>query len=36
VLIENVQCYIAGRELEPAFDGHANCFIETGFGKASA
>ncbi len=34
VLIDNVQRYIAGRELLPAFDGHANCFIETGFGKA--
>ncbi len=34
VLIENVQHYIAGRNLDPGFDGHANCFIETGFGKA--
>lgn len=34
VLTENVQRWIAGRELDPAFDGHANCFIETGFGKA--
>jgi sulfide:quinone oxidoreductase len=34
VLLENVLRWIGGRELEPAFDGHANCFIETGFGKA--
>jgi sulfide:quinone oxidoreductase len=25
---------IAGRSLDDGFDGHANCFIETGFGKA--
>jgi sulfide:quinone oxidoreductase len=34
VLMENVQRYIAGQELVPGFDGHANCFIETGHGKA--
>ncbi|MGD8277607.1 MAG: FAD/NAD(P)-binding oxidoreductase [Gemmatimonadota bacterium] len=34
VLTENVQRWAAGRALEPGFDGHANCFIETGFGKA--
>jgi sulfide:quinone oxidoreductase len=34
VLFENLLRYIGGRELEPGFDGHANCFIETGFGKA--
>ncbi len=34
VLFENVLRAIAGRELKPAFDGHANCFIETGYGKA--
>ena len=34
VLLGNVLRFIDGRELEPAFDGHANCFIETGFGKA--
>jgi sulfide:quinone oxidoreductase len=34
VLFDNLLRYIAGRELEPGFDGHANCFIETGFGKA--
>ncbi|MBI2388200.1 MAG: NAD(P)/FAD-dependent oxidoreductase [Deltaproteobacteria bacterium] len=34
VLLENILRFVAGRELEPAFDGHANCFIETGHGKA--
>jgi sulfide:quinone oxidoreductase len=34
VLHENVLRHIDGRPLLPAFDGHANCFIETGFGKA--
>jgi sulfide:quinone oxidoreductase len=34
VLVENVVRFIDGRRLEPAFDGHANCFIETGHGKA--
>ena len=24
---------VEGRKLEPKFDGHANCFIESGFGK---
>ena len=33
VLIENIERYLADLELLPAFDGHANCFIETGFGK---
>jgi sulfide:quinone oxidoreductase len=34
VLTENVLRHLAGRELEGEYDGHANCFIETGFGKA--
>lgn len=33
VLIENVLRFIDGRPLLPTFDGHANCFIETGHGK---
>ena len=33
-LVENVRRFLAGDELEPSFDGHANCFIETGFHKA--
>ena len=34
VLTENILRHIEGQELLPAFDGHANCFIESGFGKA--
>jgi sulfide:quinone oxidoreductase len=34
VLIQNVLRFVGGRELLPAFDGHTNCFIETGYGKA--
>ena len=35
ILLENVLNYIQGKPLEASFDGHANCFIETGFGKAA-
>ena len=34
VLAENVERFLAGLPLNPKFDGHANCFIETGFNKA--
>jgi sulfide:quinone oxidoreductase len=34
VLTENVRRYLAGEPLEDGFDGHANCFVETGFHKA--
>jgi sulfide:quinone oxidoreductase len=34
VLVENLLRHIDGRELSPSFDGHANCFIETGFNNA--
>ena len=34
VLIENMEAFLDGRDLEAEFDGHANCFIETGFSKA--
>lgn len=34
ILSENIVRFLAGRELEQGFDGHANCFIETGFHKA--
>jgi sulfide:quinone oxidoreductase len=34
VLIENVLRFLGGRPLLPEFDGHTNCFIETGYGKA--
>jgi sulfide:quinone oxidoreductase len=33
-LVENVRHFLAGEPLEPGFDGHANCFIETGYHKA--
>jgi sulfide:quinone oxidoreductase len=29
-----VRRHLAGEPLESTFDGHANCFIETGFHKA--
>lgn len=34
IFIENFLQHIAGRPMTHAFDGHANCFIETGGGKA--
>ena len=34
VLTDNIARYLTGDELEPRYDGHANCFIETGFKKA--
>ncbi len=34
VVVENLLRSIEGLEPLPKFDGHANCFIETGFGKA--
>lgn len=34
VLVENIIRFLERRELDSTFDGHANCFIETGFGKA--
>lgn len=34
VLVENLIRFIDGQPLEGSYDGHANCFIETGFGKA--
>ena len=33
LLIENILRYIAGKPLEESFDGHANCFIESGHKK---
>ncbi len=33
-LVGNVQRFLAGEPVEAGFDGHANCFIETGFHKA--
>lgn len=34
VLTENILRYIEGKELKADFDGHSNCFVETGNGKA--
>ena len=34
VLADNVVSHLAGGDLTPGYDGHANCFIETGFHKA--
>jgi sulfide:quinone oxidoreductase len=33
-LVPNIRRFLDGRELEAAYDGHTNCFIETGFHKA--
>ena len=33
IFAENFVRYIDGLEMQHAFDGHANCFIESGFGK---
>jgi sulfide:quinone oxidoreductase len=33
VLVENLLHQINGQPLEPKFDGHANCYIESGFNK---
>lgn len=35
VLTENILSAIEGRPLLAKFDGHSNCYIETGFGKGS-
>jgi sulfide:quinone oxidoreductase len=35
ILTENILSYINGEPLTASFDGHANCFIETGHGKAT-
>lgn len=34
VLLKNIIDYLLDRTLSSKFDGHSNCFIETGFGKA--
>ncbi len=33
VLVENILRHMEGLEPQPKFDGHANCFIESGFEK---
>lgn len=35
ILIENILHAIEGRPLTARFDGHANCYIETGYGKGA-
>jgi sulfide:quinone oxidoreductase len=34
ILADNVARFLAGDALEGPYDGHANCFVETGFHKA--
>ena len=34
VVVHNILREISGKEAEPCADGHANCFIETGYNKA--
>ncbi len=34
VLTDNIVRFIKGEPLEPEYDGHANCFLESGYGKA--
>jgi sulfide:quinone oxidoreductase len=34
VLVENIEAFLEGKPIEHTYDGHANCFIETGFSKA--
>jgi sulfide:quinone oxidoreductase len=35
ILVENFLRELNNEEIKPDYDGHANCFIETGFGKAA-
>ena len=35
IVEENLLCAIEDRELTASFDGHANCYIETGYGKGT-
>jgi len=34
VLVHNIGRFLAGQPLDASFDGHTNCFVETGFHKA--
>ncbi|CAM5338939.1 type III sulfide quinone reductase, selenoprotein subtype [Streptomyces chartreusis] len=34
VLVHNIGRFLGGQPLDASFDGHANCFVETGFHKA--
>ncbi|MEZ5023530.1 MAG: hypothetical protein R2728_09780 [Chitinophagales bacterium] len=33
-MVENILNYMKGEPMTAKFDGHSNCFIETGNGKA--
>ena len=33
-IVDNIVHYLDHEPLDASYDGHANCFIETGFGKA--
>ncbi len=35
ILTENILSFIEGRQLKAHFDGHSNCYIETGYGKGA-
>jgi sulfide:quinone oxidoreductase len=35
ILTENILSFIEGRTLKAHFDGHSNCYIETGYGKGA-
>jgi len=35
ILTENLLCAIENRPFTEAYDGHSNCYIETGFGKGA-
>ncbi len=35
VVFENLMSLLEGRPMKAKFDGHSNCYIETGFGKGS-
>jgi sulfide:quinone oxidoreductase len=34
ILVDNVEAFLDGRPLRASFDGHANCFVETGGRRA--
>jgi sulfide:quinone oxidoreductase len=34
ILVRNIRSFLDGRPLSASFDGHTNCFIESGHGKA--
>ncbi len=34
ILVRNIDCFLRGVAPDATFDGHVNCFVETGFGKA--